>query len=195
MFFLITFISFLSPWNFPVGGGNSTKIKKKGSWLWFRKTARDGLEEQRRRKEEAATAAPLGHTRVGPHRGEWREMTVTPCGSCDNCGFLLLFSVLLNVSVGKQAYRRRRGQQGGGGECGKQGRGLIGWKSADSREEREREGPGFHQMQDLCRASPNRVSTQGVLFHPLNECEERNLGLQSAAENPTSRAKWELFFS
>lgn len=47
-------------------------------------------------------------------------------------------------------------------------------RSADSREEREWEGPGFHQMQDLRRASPNRVSTQGVLFHPLNECEERN---------------------
>lgn len=99
---------------------------------------------------------------------------MTACGSCDNCGFLLLLNVLLNVSVRKQAYRRRRGQQGGGGECGKQGRRLIGWRSADSREEREWEGPGFHQMQDLRRASPNRVSTQGVLFHPLNECEERN---------------------
>lgn len=71
---------------------------------------------------------------------------MTACGSCDNCGFLLLLNVLLNVSVRKQAYRRRRGQQGGGGECGKQGRRLGGGQLIAGRR-----GSGRGQVSTRCR--------------------------------------------
>lgn len=87
------------------------------------KSCLDGLEEQRKRKEEAVTAEPKGHTRVGSLRGEWRKMTVTACGSCDNCDFFFSFNLSLNVSVHKQPYRRRVGHEGGGGECGNQASG------------------------------------------------------------------------
>lgn len=52
-------------------------------------------------------------------------MTVTACGSCDNCHFFFSFNLSLNASVHKQPYRRRVGHDGGGGggggECGNQG--------------------------------------------------------------------------
>lgn len=66
VFFVITCISYLSPWQFPVGGVNiKTKNKlNKEAGCGIKEAAQDGLEEERRRKEEAVTAAPKGRTRV-----------------------------------------------------------------------------------------------------------------------------------